>query len=112
MVDEANQYPKALYHKDGGYKVAATPEEEKQAGEGWSDKASPQHFNQQDPALKSVPTAYLGQSATDIEAIIRRVIREELGSDENGGDKPRRGRPPGSRNTYVATASDKGVDNG
>jgi hypothetical protein len=115
---DLNEWPKAYYHKDGGYRAVASEEEASDLGDGWGTEPHNVHLTGGDPALRSVPTAYLGQSSSDMETLIRRVIREELGAwsgDESpaSGDEPRRrGRPPGSRNRAAVTATDGVIDNG
>lgn len=109
----ANDYPKAKYHKDGGYRAVATPEEESDLGGDWGDEPQDIHRNARDPAINAPPTENLTISSAGFEQILRRVLREELGGSDDDGDtsKPRRGRPPGSRNR-AATATDGDENNG
>lgn len=90
-----NDYPKAKYHSDGSTRDVFSEEEERDLGSDWSDTPSDIHRTGRDPALNPASVSNISLSAAGVEEIVRRVIREELGSR----DEPRRrGRPPGGRN--------------
>lgn len=107
MADD-NEYPRAMYHPDGGYRVVASADEESSLGGDWG--RDPADVHRQSAGI-TIPRVDVSGKDDLAETIARRVVemlRDELApSDQPAGDQPstdaapRRGRPPGSRNRSI-----------
>jgi hypothetical protein len=67
------EYPRAMYAKDGGYRTVSSPDEERDLGAEWSRDPSPEHFQPVSPRISS-DDSKAPLTKGDIPAIVEAVV--------------------------------------